>query len=757
MQDPLAPTPDPAWRLVEPAYDQLRESSRESRFAISNGFLGVRGTRAVNRGAHWVVPPRTYIAGLFDKLGTEQPIARLVPAPDWLQLGLASGGERLRHHANDGTCHRRTLDLRRGLLLIDCGLSRPGEVAVGLRTLTLVSLDDRRIGLQVVELTVESGTAELTLDASFAGIRPDLAVERFEHDLAVWRTNSSGKRLALAAAAGLSCDGEELVPDMPGPFRWAWTWQAAPGQSLTFHRIVAFARADGLAIDPAGLARADLAAARQVGWREVIAKHTHAWAARWHHSDIRLAGDADSQRALRFAITHLISAANPTDPHVSIAARALTGDDYLGHVFWDTEIYLLPFYIFTWPEAARSLLLYRWHTLPAARAKAAAMGWRGALYAWESADTGEETTPEQVIGPDRQVIDVLCGRQEQHISADVAYAVWHYWQVTGDDAFLCDAGAEIILETGRFWASRAVREADGQCHIRGVIGPDEYHETIDDNAFTNLMARWNIRRAGEIAAIMAARWPDRWGPLSDRLGITAAELADWAATAEAIAAGRDATTGLTEQFAGYFGLEDIDIAAYAGRSVPMDVVLGRARTKASQVIKQADVVALLGLLPDEFSPEDTAANWSYYAPRCGHGSSLSHAMHALVAARLGHTGTALDHFKAAAAIDLTDSKVSIDGGLHIAALGGLWQAAVFGFAGVALRPDGLAISPNLPPDWTKLTVRLQWRGRHLALAIGRARISATLESGAGMVLHVAGAAHRLTPGAPVDISLEVRA
>ena len=189
----------------------------------------------------------------------------------------------------------------------------------------------------------------------------------------------------------------------------------------------------------------------------VVAEHEAAWSNRWHCSDVEVEGDAVAQQALRrFAIYHLNNAANPADERVCyIGARALTGGDYRGHVFWDTEIFLLPFYVLTWPEAARALLMYRFRTLDGARAKAAGMGWRGALYAWESADTGAETTPDQVIAPDRRVIDILCGRQEQHISADVAYAVWQYWQATRDEEFLLDAGAEILLETGRFWSSRA--------------------------------------------------------------------------------------------------------------------------------------------------------------------------------------------------------------------------------------------------------------------------------------------------------------
>ncbi len=162
---------------------------------------------------------------------------------------------------------------------------------------------------------------------------------------------------------------------------------------------------------------------------------------------------------------------------MSIGARGLSGTAYKGHVFWDTDIFMLPFFMLTYPEAARALVMYRYHTLAAARAKAARLGYRGALYAWESADSGEDVTPPFVIAPDGEVIRILTGEQEQHISADVAFGVWNYWQATGDDRFLLEAGAEILIETARFWASRAEREDDGRYHIRGVIGPDEYHET----------------------------------------------------------------------------------------------------------------------------------------------------------------------------------------------------------------------------------------------------------------------------------------
>jgi trehalose/maltose hydrolase-like predicted phosphorylase len=455
---------------------------------------------------------------------------------------------------------------------------------------------------------------------------------------------------------------------------------------------------------------------------------------------------------LRFAIYHLIGAANPADERVSIGARALTGADYHGHVFWDTEIYLLPFYTMTWPEAARSLLMYRWRTLDGARAKAAGMGWRGALYAWESADTGAETTPEQVIGPDRKVVEVLNGKQEQHISADVAYAVWHYWKASGDEAFLCDAGAEIILETGRFWSSRAELGQDGKRHIRGVIGPDEYHMHIDDNAFTNVMARWNIRRAVEVAALLASRWPARWASLSAALDLDDNELSHWSDVADTIADGFDCSTGLFEQFAGYDRLENIDLSNYPGRSVPMDVILGRDRIQGSQLVKQADVVALLGLLPEAFPADTAAKNFRHYAPRCSHGSSLSRAMHGLVAARLGMTDIALDYLRQTSAIDLGDTQVAIDGGIHIAALGGIWLIAVAGFAGLSLTEDGLALKPQLPAAWKSLGFTCQWRGRSVSLRIGQAGVDATLQTGAPMTLLIGEQKHTLHTGQALHIS-----
>lgn len=748
----FAPLADPAWRLSEIGYDPLRESSQASRFAVSNGFLAVRGERSFTRGRRVASPAAAYVAGLFDQTGEAGGVPVLLPAIDWLQVHVRIGASSFVEEPADVPSHRMELDLRRGVVLSDC-LHSVGALRARVRTLRLTSMADRSLGLHLIRMDVLEGEEEVVLEASLEALHHVLVPHRSERDLLTWRTPRSGIHLAVAFSAALSISGTPAKVTRLCPLRSSWSWRTRPGQIVSFQRMVGVARARSDA-DGAVKARAALGRAYARGAAGLVADHADAWSERWACSDIEIDGDPQAQRALRFAVYHLTSAVNPDDPHVSIGARALTGGDYGGHVFWDTEIFLLPFYCAVWPAAARTLLMYRFHTLDAARRKAAALGWRGALYAWESADTGDEATPPYAIAPDRQVLGIMTGTREQHISADVAHGVWRYWTATGDEEFMREAGAEILLETARFWVSRAVLEPDGRRHIRNVIGPDEYHETVDDNAFTNLMARWNIYRGIETAGLLHQRWPQCWEALATRLGLESAELVQWQSAADAIATSFDPQTGLYEQFAGFFDLEAVDLSQYAGRSVPMDVVLGRERTRRSQVIKQADVVALLALLPEVFPADAGKRNFLYYEPRCGHGSSLSAALHGLVAARLGETDKALDYFHRTAAIDLSDKAAAIGGGVHIGALGGLWMTAIFGLAGVAFADDGIKIRPSVPVAWTRMAFSLEWRGRQVRCVIRQQarRVMLVLERGAGMTVHVGDAELALAPGAPVEAS-----
>jgi trehalose/maltose hydrolase-like predicted phosphorylase len=504
--------------------------------------------------------------------------------------------------------------------------------------------------------------------------------------------------------------------------------------------------------------RAAALAARQValaqGTPALVAAHERAWEQRWTASNVQVEGDAEIQRALRFATYHLISAANPDDERVAVGARALTGDEYHGHVFWDTDLFLLPFYTYTWPEAARAMLLYRYHGLPGAREKAASHGNRGAFYAWEAADTGEEATPRGVLGPDGREVVYAVADRAVHISADIAYAVWNYWQITGDDAFLRDAGAEMLLETARFWASRVEQSSDGAFHLRGVEGPDEYHTDVDDNAYTNNLARWNLARARDAADWLLERWPGQWSDLRQRLHLADAEPDTWRQIGDRLVMGYDPATGLFEQFAGFSKLTYIDLASLSASITPpspmIDLVLGQERTQRSQIVKQADVVMLLALLWDAFTPQARAANFAYYAPRCSQGSSLSPAVHALVAARLGDVATAEGYLRWAAEIDERDIRRDTSLGVHIATQGGVWQAVVLGFAGLSPRPNGLRLDPHVPPRWSALAFAAQWHGRRVRVTLqpGTRTMSAVLEQGPSLVLALGDQLeHTLQPGA----------
>jgi kojibiose phosphorylase len=693
---PATPEQDPAWTFVEEGFVLTREHEIESLFAISNGFVGARASLPEGSA---LSAAGTFVAGVFDRQPGSVP--ELVRAPDWMNLVAAIDGKPLRLDAGEPLRHRRVLDLRQGILWRQWHHKDPAGRVTRLEGMWLASLADRHLLLQSFTLVPENYSGTLTVES-----------------VALSRSVS----IRLGSGAAIELVAQSRIDDPEG--RWTatasgesgstperWTFEIELGKTYRVDRLACVhvvQASDGAA---AGVGRARLQRTYEQGLELAVDAHRAAWRARWEASDVQIDGDPEAQRAIRFALYHLSSAAHSEDEHVSIGARALTGAAYKGHVFWDTEIFMLPFFTLTYPQAARAMLMYRHHTLPAARARAARLGYQGALYAWESADTGEDVTPALVVAPTGEVIRIRSGDEEQHISADVAYGVWQYWRATGDERFLRDAGAEILVETARFWASRATREEDGRYHIRGVIGPDEYHETVDDNAYTNGMARWNLETGAEAATLLAERWPAQ----AQRIRIGLDEPRQWLQVARNLHVGLDPRTGIIEQFQGYFDLEDIDLGSYPSRAAPMDVLLGRERIQRSQIIKQPDVVMLLYLLRDRYPADVQAANFRYYEPRTSHGSSLSPPIHACVAAQLGDVDLALRYFRQTADIDLSNTMGNAAGGVHAAALGGLWQAVTFGFAGLSLSDGGPRLQPRLPAAWRGLRFQVQWGGGRFPL------------------------------------------
>jgi trehalose/maltose hydrolase-like predicted phosphorylase len=695
---PLEPECDPAWSLVEDGFVVEREHEIESLFAIGNGFVGSRASLAEGSP---LSAPATFVAGVFDTEAGSVP--RLAEAQEWARIAGTMDGRVIRLDSGTTLEHRRSLDMHQGILWRHWRHCDDMGRVTTIRGLRLASLADRHLLLQSITITPENYSGALTIEAE--------ALSR-----SVPMRTASGVVVELLARSDIEDPEGRFVPP-PVPERGTglerWTLTVDLGHTYRLDRLACVHTSRERPWPERDRADA-LLHAHARGIEEVVEAHRAAWAERWSACDLVIEGDPEAQRAVRFAMYHLVSAANPDDEHVSIGARALTGAAYKGHVFWDTEIFMLPFFTLTWPEAARALLMYRWHTLPAARARAASSGHRGALYAWESADSGEDVTPPFVLAPDGEIVRIRVREEEIHISADVAYGVWTYVRATGDEEFLVEHGAEILLETARFWASRAEPGDDDRYHILRVIGPDEYHESIDDNAYTNGMARWNLEIAAEVATTMKTRWPDRWRALTQRIRLGADEPVEWLAIARAMYTGLDPSTGIYEQFRGYFRLEDIDLEAYEPRTAPIDVLLGRERVQGSKILKQPDVLMLLYLLEDRFAPEIRAANFRYYEPRTSHGSSLSPPIHAVMAARLGDVELAMRYFRETAEIDLANAMGNAAGGVHTAALGGLWQAVVFGFAGLTLSEGEPRVCPRLPEGWRDLRLQIQWRGERYA-------------------------------------------
>ncbi|MCM2321933.1 MAG: glycoside hydrolase family 65 protein [Oligoflexia bacterium] len=721
---PAGPHTDPSWVVSAVSHSPARELETESLLAIANGYVGTRGTLFERPSA---LGPGTMIAGVFDMPAAENAVPALVAAPDWVRLRVELLGEE-DSGITDGSFldNVRTLDLRRGLFWREFKHQDPQNRITSLRGFRLASIKDRHLLMQSVELKPVNYSGKLRVEAEVdlyqsqhtSFLNPYPTRTQVAHDperapgdpIVVTYSYKNGGKIAFASTCRLvRDDGTVFFPwisrvhDRVAEY---WEFDVELDRTYRIDRLVAVYTTRETA-KPAHAAADHLKRSLRQGTQANVRAHLDEWKRHWQMSNIEIDGDAQAQRAVRFACYHLLSAANPEDEKVSIGARALTGNSYLGHVFWDTEIFMLPFFTCTAPELARSLLLYRYHTLPGARQNARDRGFEGALYAWESTDTGLETTPSVILSPTGEKIRVLTGEQEHHITADVAYAVWQYFLATGDEDFLAGPGIEILVETARFWASRAKLGPDGAYHLGAIIGPDEYHEDVSDNAFTNEMARWNLRRALEALSLVRST--------AERLALRPGEPERWVEIAEKLARARE-VDGVWEQFDGYFGLENLTATAQnQPGGADFRIFLNLERLGKTQLIKQADIVMLLHLLWDQIPENQRQQSFDYYEARTLHGSSLSPAIYALVAARLGRMDTALRYFKMASEIDLFNNMGNASGGIHAAAQGGLWQAVVFGFAGMSLRADEVAFSPRLPRTWTNLRFHVLWRGQPLAV------------------------------------------
>lgn len=722
---------DKLWQITEYPFHADKLNHHETIFTIGNGYLGTRAT--FEEGYEGDIPS-TLVHGIYDH-ATGMLVPELANFPNWLDFRLKIDGTPFKMITKSKDFDKppqglvlgfqRTLHMNKGLLRREVLFRAASGNIVRVIFERFASLHDVHVLAQRVSIIAVDGQPTIEIESGIDG--------NVAHNLGVnhWgslQMNGQGNVIEVSGVTGQSNYqmgmAARLVTDLQTTYKTdkqraylsASTSLNKFGK-ITFDKITTIYTSRDVESDPLTAARKHLD--NTANYDQLLKSHVEEWANYWSNSDIQIKGDDQAQIATRFTTYHLLIAAPREDDGVSVGAKTLSGFGYKGHVFWDTELFILPPLTLTQPRIARNLLMYRYNRLEGARRKAAANGYQGAMFPWESTDTGEETTPQwSDPQPDGTRIRIWTGDNEQHISTDIAYAVHQYWQWTGDDEFMRLYGAEIILDTANFWGSR-VEEKNGRYELSNQIGPDEYHENINNSVFVNRMVVWHMQLALNTWEWLKTHYPEEAMMLGEQLLMNVEKLAHWQDIINRMYIPFDAEKQLHIQFDGFFDMEYIPVPDYEPRVGGVWPILGHHRALQSQVIKQADVVMMMALLGEDVAPTQVKINnWNTYYPRTDHGSSLSPAIHAWVAARLGLGHDAYHMFEHAAMIDLNDNKGNVRDGIHGAACGGLWQAIVFGFCGLKIDEGGkLSVSPNLPEHWEQVSFNVCYRGEKVPFVV----------------------------------------
>ena len=473
----------------------------------------------------------------------------------------------------------------------------------------------------------------------------------------------------------------------------------------------------------------NLKEAEEKGYETLLEESKKVWEKIWKKQDIQIdSKEDDAQIAVRFALYHLQIMVRREDNRVGIGAKALSGEGYKGHSFWDTETFIFPYFQMAEPETARTLLEFRYKGLYGARKKAIENGYKGAMYPWEAAWVSDGEVTPYVIGVNvhtGEPMICLTGVIEQHITSDIIFALWQYYAATDDQDFMDRYGYEMTIETARFWNSRLEWiEENNRYEIRDVIGPDEYKEHVDNNAYTNYMAHENMRLAAQVIACIRDEKKDIYGKMQKLMqeeGTSLEQLEEELKDKmkKLYLPQPDEKTGIIPQFDGYFDLKEIDLSVYKNASVVGTVFhdYSGEDVQGMQAGKQADIVELLYQMEDITTPDNKAKNYVYYEARTLHDSSLSKAIHSITACDLGMEKEAYEMFMSAALTDLGQEMKSSDAGIHSANMGGVWQDVVMGFGGIRIRDGHLRIAPNCPKQWEKFTYPIYWKGNKLDVTV----------------------------------------
>ena len=715
---------DELWLIKETGWARELQAIRETQFSLSNGYLGTRG---IYEEIPYDCAPGTYIAGVYDAMASQ--VSEMVNFPNPINFKFAVGGEKLGLIAMDTVDHKRTLNMKKAVLARHTIYKDSKNRCYDYQSVRFLSRNDKNIGVMQIALTPLDAACALDINTgidtavSNAGV---LTEGRKKH----FRIKELGQHKGAGFIVQETFEKKYTVVYWAG-FYYHINDKKVSSKDNIFslklkkNQTVVFTKVFCIKHYPYKSNHADqkrdafniFYKAFKSDFSILLKEHVECWDRLWKKADVIIEGTANIQQNMRFNTYHMLSCLHYDNGFSSIGARTLSGEGYRGHIFWDAEIFLLPFYLFTFPKIAKNMLLYRYRRLEESRKIAKANGYKGVQFAWESADTGEEETPDWAIDIDRTVIKIHTHKMEHHLTADIAYAINKYYIATGDDKFMQDAGFEMLIEIARFWASRVqYNKKKGKYEIKHVIGPDEFHVGVDNNAFTNMMAKWNLF----VVAKMLERLKKKvkvYNKIIKKLDLKDKEIKSWKRIASRIVT-RINKKNIIEQFDGFFKLKKVSLNRTDENGMPLIPSKIKARNLGkTQIVKQADVLMLIYLLNEIFSAKTKLANYDYYISKTVHKSSLSAPMHAFVASEVGDLHRAYNLFNVAMRTDISNLYGNTAEGIHAASLGGTWQALVFGFGGVAIIRSELFINPRMPRSWHKLKFCLSWRDSLIKLQL----------------------------------------
>ncbi|QBI04179.1 glycoside hydrolase family 65 protein [Pseudoduganella albidiflava] len=757
--------PDP-WCLRETAPDPATHFLHETLFALGNGYIGVRGTAEEGwSGPAGTSRDGTYLNGFYESEPIHYPeTAYALAKTNQFMLnvpnakGLAIWLDEERFDPLQGTldAYERSLDLRRGVLERSLRWTSPSGKSIAVHSRRVVCFDNKH--LLALEITVTplnfSGTLRIvaTLDGAVRNLeagddpRVGSAVSGASLELLsaeqedgfsalVQRTRNSGFTLVSAT-----------LVDAPGTVRCsraalrledACEVPAVQGQPVRATKYVSYHTSrDYPESELLPRSRALLDAARRDGFDALAARQADYLADFWRQADVEIDGDDLLQQGIRFNQYHLLQSAG-RDGKTNISAKGVTGEGYEGHYFWDTEIYIFPFFLYNKPEIARALLEYRWAGLEAARRRARQMSHpKGALYPWRTI-AGEECSAY-----------FPAGTAQYHINADIAYSIRQYLDATGDDDWMRAHGAEIVMETARIWLGIGSIDRHGRFVINEVTGPDEYTALVNNNYYTNAMAQAHLEFAAALAARLATEFPADFSRIASAMALEAGEPEAWRSAAAKMHLPYDEALGIHEQDDSFLSKKRWDFDSTPAENYPLLLHYHPMVIYRHQVCKQADVVLALLLLSSRFGLDDKRRDFDYYEAVTTHDSSLSSCIFSIVAAEVGYADKAYDYFMETARMDLDDTHGNTCHGVHTAAMAGTWLGVAQGFGG--MRTDGgtLRFAPTLPARWRGYRFRIHLRGCLLEVGVAAAGTRYRLVQGDALHFSHHGKAITLTAAQP---------